>query len=40
MKTLGEAGGKYFMNKNLIVPGAPLAKEFEELKCSIRKAER
>ena len=30
MKTLGEAGGKYFMNKNLIVPGAPLEKEFEE----------
>ncbi len=31
-KTLGEAGGKYFMNKNLIVPGAPLEKEFEELR--------
>lgn len=31
-KTLGEAGGKYFMNKNLIVPGSPLEKEFEQLR--------
>ncbi len=31
-KTLGEAGGKFFMNKNLIVPGKPLENEFKTLR--------
>jgi len=31
-RTLGEAGGKYFMNKNLIVPGTPLENEFKAMR--------
>ena len=43
MKTLGEAGGKYFMSKNLnsglIIPGNSLAKDIERAKLEKEKQE-